>query len=120
VQPPANPRRGDIWLLNLNPTVGSEIQKRPALVISSDAFAATATRIIVPLTGWQDRFVVYPNKLKVPASALNGLDKDSAMDVLQIRCVALERFGKYLGRLEADLVDEAAAGVVVAIDYYPG
>ncbi len=115
-----NPRRGDIWLLNLDPTVGSEIQKtRPALVISSDAFASAATRIIVPMTSWQERFVAYANKLKVLSSSLNGLSNDSAMDVLQIRCVAIERFVRQLGRLEADLLDEAAAGVVVAIDYFP-
>lgn len=117
---PANPKRGDIWLLNLDPTIGSEIQKtRPALVISSDAFASASTRIIIPFTSWQDRFATHPNKLRVSSNSSNGLANESAMDVLQIRCVALERFVRRLGRLEADVVEEAAAEVIVAIDYYP-
>jgi mRNA interferase MazF len=32
---PPNPRRGDIWLANLDPTIGAEIQKtRPCVIIS--------------------------------------------------------------------------------------
>jgi len=32
------PKRGEIWLVNFDPTVGSEIKKiRPAVIISSDA-----------------------------------------------------------------------------------
>jgi mRNA interferase MazF len=32
------PKRGEVWLVNLDPTVGAEIRKtRPAVVVSSDA-----------------------------------------------------------------------------------
>jgi len=35
-----NPRRGEIWLVDLNPTRGQEIQKtRPVVTISSDLFS---------------------------------------------------------------------------------
>jgi hypothetical protein len=35
---PSTPQRGEIWLVNFDPTVGTEIQKtRPAVVVSSDA-----------------------------------------------------------------------------------
>jgi mRNA interferase MazF len=39
-----NPKRGEIWLVNLDPTVGAEIKKtRPALVISSDFIGKLGT-----------------------------------------------------------------------------
>lgn len=44
------PRRGEIWWVNLEPTVGSEIRKkRPVVVISSDAI--NRLRLPVPLPG---------------------------------------------------------------------
>lgn len=117
--PPA-PRRGEVWWVNLDPTVGSEIQKtRPAVVLSSDAFAGAPVRLVVPVTTWQDRFTNRPNLVRLDASKQNGLNNASAGDVLQLRCLSLERFSQRLGRLEADLLEELAAAAVVVIDYYP-
>lgn len=48
----ALPRRGDVWIVDLEPTVGREIQKiRPCLVVSPDAMnRSLRTYTIVPLT----------------------------------------------------------------------
>lgn len=45
-------KRGEVWLVSLNPTVGSEIQKtRPCLVVSPDELNGILRRVIVaPLT----------------------------------------------------------------------
>ncbi len=52
-----NPRRGEIWLVDLNPTRGQEIQKtRPVVIISAEAFQPIPLRIIVPITSWQEKF----------------------------------------------------------------
>ena len=32
----AYPRRGEVWLVNFDPTVGAEIQRRPALIVQND------------------------------------------------------------------------------------
>lgn len=113
-----DPTRGEIWFCNLDPGKGSEIKKeRPALVISIPAFDATAVRLVVPLTGWQDKFERRFNMVRVPRTQTNGLDKDSAADVLQVRCVSLERFGPRVGRLEAEVIGEILAGVIIAIGY---
>jgi mRNA interferase MazF len=43
-----SPKRGEIWLVQLDPTRGQEIKKtRPAIVISSDIFNSISMRIIV-------------------------------------------------------------------------
>jgi len=52
----ATPRRGEIWDINLDPTVGQEIQKRrPAVVISSDAIGKLRVKLVVPITGLESK-----------------------------------------------------------------
>jgi mRNA interferase MazF len=49
-------RRGEIWLIDLTPTVGVEIKKtRPAVIVNSDALGKLPLSIIVPITDWKDR-----------------------------------------------------------------
>jgi len=54
-------RRGEVWLINLDPTVGSEIKKtRPAVIVNDDAIGILPLRVIVPITAWQERYAVAP------------------------------------------------------------
>ncbi len=50
-----NIRRGEIWLLNLDPTIGAEIRKtRPVIVVNSDSIGILPIRLVAPLTEWKD------------------------------------------------------------------
>ena len=92
------PRRGEVWLVNLDPTVGSEIQKmRPVVIISSDAIGRLPIKLGVPVTGWQDKFVGNIWHVRIEPDSHNNLDKPSACDALQTRCLAAERFIKKIG-----------------------
>jgi len=114
------PTRGDIWLLRLPSARGAELQRdRPVVVISSPVFNDSPVRIIVPLTSWKSEYVESINKLLISASDLNGLHEDSAADFLQVRSVSLERFLSFVGRLDAEQVEEIVAGIVISIDYQP-
>jgi mRNA interferase MazF len=116
---PKNPKRGEVWLVNLDPTVGSEIKKtRPSVVISSDIIARRLDcRIVIPVTTWQNKFEAHINKIKIPKTEFNGLEKDSAADVLQVRCVSVNRFVRKLGVVSNEVLAELVAGVAVMIDY---
>jgi len=47
-------RRGEIWLINLDPTVGAEIRKtRPAVIVNDDAVGILPLKVIVPITDWK-------------------------------------------------------------------
>jgi mRNA interferase MazF len=48
----AKPRRGDVFWVHLDPTIGSEIQKtRPAVIVSNDACNTYGPRVlVVPIT----------------------------------------------------------------------
>ncbi len=112
------PVRGDVWRVDFNPVKGDEIMKiRPAVVISSDAFSPLDTKIVVPLTGWQDKFTNSQWMVKIVADTNNGLDHDSAADALQIRCVSYERFTEKLGTVPAPILDEIAAAIAIVIEF---
>jgi len=111
--------KGEIWLINLDPTVGAEIKKmRPAVIVSQDAIGVLPLRVIVPLTDWKDRYAIAPWMVRVEPDALNGLSKASAADAFQIRSVAQERFARRMGRVSEDTLRLilVAIGVVVGMD----
>lgn len=48
------PLRGEIWMVNFDPTVGREIKKtRPAVVVSSNAAGKLPIKLIAPITDWK-------------------------------------------------------------------
>jgi mRNA interferase MazF len=87
--------RFDVYLVNLDPTVGSEIQKtRPCVVVSPDEMNHhIATVIIAPMTIQGHE---YPTR--VPC---HFQDKEGHVVLDQLRTVDKVRLVKYLGRLDA-------------------
>ena len=52
-------KRPEIWLINLDPTVGAEIRKtRPAIILNDDSLGILPLKVIVPLTDWKSRYLV--------------------------------------------------------------
>jgi len=87
-------QRFDVWLVTLDPTIGSEIRKtRPALVVSPDEMNAhIATVIIAPMT---TKARDYPTR--VPCS-FQGKSGQIVLD--QLRTVDKTRLAKRLGKIE--------------------
>ena len=89
-------KRGEIWLVNLDPTVGREIQKtRPCIILSPDELNdQLGTVIIAPVSsqerGWEFRPVVAASKTK----------GECLLD--QLRSVDKRRFHKRVATLEDD------------------
>ena len=111
------PLRGEVWLVDLNPTIGDEIQKRrPAIVMSRDAIGLLALRVIVPITAWQDRFYVSNWQVRLDPSPTNGLSKPSAADTFQVRSVSVRRFVQRLGTLGDAEVARVVAGIKAVVD----
>ena len=112
------PVRGEIWRVEFDPVKGDEIRKsRPAIVISSDAFKPLKTKLVVPLTSWQEKFAISQWMVKIVADASNGLDHDSAADALQLRCVSYERFTLKLGVVPAPVIGEITAAIAIVIEF---
>ena len=112
------PLRGEVWRVEFNPTRGDEIQKlRPAVVISTDSFNPLKTKLVVPLTTWQERFADAQWMVKIVADDGKGLDHDSAADALQLRCMSCERFMTKLGVIQASVLDEIATAIAIVIEF---
>ncbi|MGQ9626436.1 MAG: type II toxin-antitoxin system PemK/MazF family toxin [Anaerolineae bacterium] len=110
-------RRGEIWLINLDPTVGAEIKKtRPAVIVSRDALGILPLRVIVPITEWKDRYTVALWMVRLDPDVENGLDKPSAVDAFQVRSVAQERFVRRLGELSDTAMQEITNELAIVLD----
>lgn len=110
-------RRGEIWLIHLDPTVGAEIRKmRPAVIVSSDAVGILPLKVIVPLTEWKDRYAVAPWMVRVDPTPENGLEKPSAADAFQVRCVSQVRFVRRLGGLQESIMLDIAKAIAIVLE----
>ncbi len=110
--------RGDVWLVNLDPTVGSEIRKtRPAVVVNSDAIGTLPLRLIAPITDWKERFGKNPWHVKIDNDTSNGLTKVSAVDALQLRGLDITRFVKKLGKLPPLTMEEIATAIAIVVEF---
>ena len=96
-------KRGDIWLVNLDPTVGSEIQKsRPCVVVSpAEMHDHLRTAIIAPLTS---KGFAAPFRIPVTHAGQTGL-----MLLDQIRTVDKVRLVKKLGSVPAKTLSQTLA-----------
>lgn len=109
-------RRGEIWLINLDPTVGAEImKKRPAVIVSQDAIGILPLRVIVPLTDWKERYKAAPWIVRVDPDADNRLSKPSGADAFQIRSVSVQRLNRCLGEISEKVLEEIVKAIQIVI-----
>ena len=113
-----NISRGEIWLVNLDPTIGAEIRKtRPVVVVSSDAIDALPIRLVAPLTEWKDYFAQNVWHVKLVPDSTNGLAKTSSVDTLQLRGVDTQRFAQKIGTISAVIMKSIITAIAAVIEY---
>lgn len=112
-----DPRRGEIWLVDLDPTIGAEIQKtRPVVVVSSNAINRLLVRLVAPVTTYQEKHKQRIWAVPVDPTAGTGLDAKSTIMPEQSRCIALERFIHVKGSVPPYVMEELDAALKIVFD----
>lgn len=111
------PERNEIYLVCLDPTIGSEINKtRPALIISNDInnqIAQTVT--VIPITSNTEK--VYPFETLLTAEE-SGLPKNSKAKCNQIRTVDKKRLIKSIGKVSMGKLKEVEGSLRIHLGMY--
>jgi mRNA interferase MazF len=94
-----SPNRGEIYLVNFDPTVGAEIQKtRPALIIQNDVSNKHSPITIVAAITSQIDETLYPTEVLLETSS-SGLKVPSLVLLNQVRSIDRQRLIKRLGKI---------------------
>lgn len=105
-------KRGEIWLINLDPTIGAEIaKKRPGLILSEDGIGRLPLRIVAPITNWKSHYRVVPWMVELPENEQTGLDKHSSADCFQVRSISEKRMLHKLGEADPNMMARAEDGL---------
>ncbi len=106
-------KRGEVWWVNFDPSVGGEIRKkRPAIIVSNDAANKYLNRVqVVPLTSKTDN--LYPSEAYVTVTGKKG----KAM-ADQLATVSKLRLSKRIGVLSAQDMKGIVEAIKVQLDLF--
>jgi len=94
-------KQGEIWIVNLDPTVGSEMKKsRPCIILNSNTIGKLALKVIAPLRDFKKHYAQVPWMVKIEPSLENGLKKPSCIDLFQIRSLSQKRLALKVGKVD--------------------
>ena len=113
-------RRGDVYLVDLNPPHGAEADKiRPAVLVSNAAANRSAQRLgrgvvtVVPMSSNTTR--IYPFQVLIP-SGHSGLRVDSKAQAEQVRSVDFGRLRDRIGALTQECLTALDEALRVHLD----
>ena len=110
-----SPSRGEIYLVNFDPTLGSEIRKtRPALIIQNNVANQFSPIIIVAAITSKYDDKLYPTEVLILANT-SGLKQDSVILLNQIRSIDRQRLSKKIGKLPEATLKKVEAAIKVSL-----
>ena len=109
------PRRGEVYLVNFDPTLGAEIQKtRPVVIVQNDvANRHSAITIVAAITSQFDH-PLYPTEVLIRPPE-GGLRMDSVGLLNQIRSIDKQRLVGRLGTLKPETMDRVDHAILISM-----
>ena len=109
------PKRGEVYLVNFDPTVGSEIQKtRPALILQNDISNEYSPITIVAAITSQFDETLYPTEVLIQPPE-GGLTTNSVVLLNQIRSIDKKRLIKRLGTLNVETMEQVNQAIQISL-----
>ena len=109
------PKRGEIYLVNFDPTVGAEIQKtRPALILQNDVTNQYGVVTIVAAITSYKKEKLYPTEVLIQTSE-TGLSLDSVVLLGQIRSIDKQRLARRLGEIKPDIMRRVDSALQISL-----
>lgn len=109
-------RRGDIVIVNFDPTIGAEIKKtRPALVVQNDiANVYSSVSIVAAITKKEEGDKRYPTEVFV-CGGDTGLEHDSVVLLSHIRTIDKQRIVKKIGKVDSDTMQSVDTALEISV-----
>lgn len=107
-------KKGDIWRINLDPTIGAEIKKtRPCIILNNDMVGKLALKVIAPLTDFKEHYKLVPWMVVIEPSSENGLTKTSVIDLFQVRSLSQKRLIEKIGKVDESILQDCRVALDV-------
>jgi mRNA interferase MazF len=111
----ARPRRGEVYLVNVDPTIGAEIRKtRPALVVQNDIANRWSPITIVAAITSRFEEPTYPTEIVVRAPE-GGLEVDGVVLLNQIRSIDKRRLVRRMGALKPERMRKVEQAMLISL-----
>ena len=109
------PRRGEVYLVSFDPTVGSEIQRtRPVLILQNDIANRHSPITIVAAITSQFEESLYPTEVLIRPPE-GGLTTPSVALLNQIRSIDHRRLVRRLGRVRAETMEQVNRAIQLSL-----
>jgi mRNA interferase MazF len=113
-------RNGDIYWVNLDPSIGDEIRKkRPVIVLNAGHVRHLRLAIVLPVIGWKAQWENHPFFVSLDPNPANGLAKKSSVDCFQLRAISHDRFLERIGSASEAQMDEMKRAIALILEIDP-
>jgi mRNA interferase MazF len=110
-------KQKEIWIVNLDPTIGSEIKKkRPAVILNSDEIGKLPLKVIAPITDFKPHYISVPWFVKLEPNQQNRLKKSSVVDTFQVRSVDQQRLIEKIGFISEDEINRVKEALKIVFE----
>ncbi len=111
----STPKRGEVYLVNFDPTMGAEIQKtRPALILQNDIANRHSPITIVAAISSKFEEPLYPTEVLISVPE-GGLSVDSVVLLNQLRSIDRRRLVRRLGAIQPNTMAKAERSLQISL-----
>jgi len=113
-------KSGEIYWVNLDPTIGDEIKKKhPVIILNAGHHRYLKLAIVVPLTAWNPHWEKNPFFVSLEPNFANRLQKKSVVDCFQIRAISHKRIAEKIGEISTNKINLIKKSIALILDIEP-